>query len=204
MNNRSVLKQGYKLRLESENGDSSFFEVDLCIGCGGNSIVYEVHQGETEIGRLKEFYPDIPGIYRDPDENIAIDKLETESGKQDFSLRKKEFEALTEKRMELRNINTNISATMPEYCQLLRGKNTLYFFQSYTNGQCYANIHSETMEDVIHTAISLVNAVKCYHDAGYVHLDLKPENMLVNWQGKKNVRVQLFDYETVTRFDFAA
>ncbi len=197
MNKRSVLGNGDKIVLTGENKEKISFIINSCIGFGGNAIVYEVCYGKNEIGRLKEFYPVSSEIHRDENGNIMID----ESIKKKFNHSKKKFEMVLKKRAKLRKLNINISATMPEFCQLLRGKNTSYIFQSYTNGQCYANIYGETMEDIFHTAIGLVNAVKCYHDIGYVHLDLKPQNMLVNKQENNNVRVQLFDYETATLID---
>ena len=194
MNRRSVLKTGEKIILIGENKERCSFIINSCIGFGGNAVVYEVCYGKNELGRLKEFYPTFSKLYRDEDGNLIVD----ESIKKKFNHNKKIFEQILKKRTVLRKLNVNILATMPEFCQLLRGKNTSYIFQSYTNGQCYSNVYGETIEDIFRTAIGLVNAVKCYHDIGYVHLDLKPENMLISKQENTNIRVQLFDYETAT------
>jgi serine/threonine protein kinase len=87
-------------------------------------------------------------------------------------------EKILEKRERLLSLNAEIAITMPEFCQLLKGRNTSYVFQSFTRGICYSDVHSEKIEDIIETAIGLTSSLKFYHDIGYVHLDVKPENML--------------------------
>lgn len=192
MDERVVLRNGKKYEFDYE-GELFSYEISKCIGRGGNSIVYEVRCNDYEIGRLKEFYPADMAIKRNEQECLITEDTDFEL----YEKRKELFERVREKRAELLEISHDIASTMPEFYQLIRGRNTSYFFQSYTNGRCYSDIRGESLEHIIKTSIGLVKALKCYHDVGYVHLDIKPENMLVINDGK-NVKVQLFDYETVT------
>lgn len=192
MDERVVLKNGTKYEFKNEDEIVSY-EISKCIGKGGSSVVYEVRCNEYEIGRLKEFYPVDINIKRDENGSLLVEESDLKS----FEERKQLFENILKKRAELLEINVDIANTMPEFCQLVRGRNTSYIFQSFTNGKCYSDIYGESLEHIIKTAIGLVKALKCYHDIGYVHLDIKLENMLVINEGK-NIKVQLFDYETVT------
>lgn len=201
MASRPELKNECSLFLKTETEEMVEFTIDRCIGRGANSIVYEVRQGQFEIGRLKEFYPCLPGIMRGTDGKELVVAQDSPQTEKEYYGRREEFIQLLQKRKQLRELSDEICATMPEYCALLFGNNTSYIFQSYSHGLCYANVCGESFQDMIKTAMGLVAALKCYHKIGYVHLDVKPENMLINTHGSNDVRVQLFDFETVTRID---
>lgn len=170
------------------------YEISKCIGLGGNSVVYEVFCNDNEIGVLKELYPFDLSIERDDDGNLIVNGKDIAL----FEYRKEEFAKLPVKRRFLLELSSKIASTLPEHCQMYEGRNTLYFFQSKTIGKCYSEIEGDSLEDIIKTIIALLYTLKSYHEVGYVHLDVKPENMLVIKDGD-NFKVQLFDFDTVTK-----
>lgn len=197
MNNkdkRELLENDNIYEFEGNDGTNKKYKIIRCIGKGGNSIVYEVSHDKYEYGRLKEFYPYyIENIKRDESGNLEVEKGQV----QEFEERKEQFENIVDKRNELIQINSKLLWTMPEYYELLRGRNTSYIFQSYTKGICYSGVDGESLGEILHTIKELVKVLKCYHDIGYVHLDVKPENMLIS-KADNEIKVQLFDFETAT------
>lgn len=203
MEERKALENGCRLSLsDAESNGELHFTVNRYIDGGGNALAYEVTQGTSEIGRLKEFFPyGIEHLHRMEDGPDLVTEELSEAEARQFELRKREFEAVLEKRKELRGFSLEIGNTMPEFCQLLFGNNTLYLFQSYRHGLCYKHVTGETLEEIFKTAIGLTKALKCYHDSNFVHLDVKPENMLVCSDNAAIPVVQLFDIDTVTNLD---
>lgn len=203
MGERKKIENGCLITLRDADSLGELnFTVNRHIGEGGNAVAYEVIQGENEIGRLKEFFPlDMEHLCRKEDGlTLETEGLPEEEAKR-FVQRQKEFEELLEKRKELRNLSLDIGNTMPEFCQLLYGNNTSYLFQSYRHGLCYHHVTGETLEEIVKTAIGLTEVLRCYHDCNYVHLDVKPENMLVYKESTGVSGVQLFDIDTVTNMD---
>lgn len=193
--NRLPFENKTELKLtEGSNDKVKIIRVDHSIGRGGSSLVYMVEMDE-HIGILKEYYPFGMDIIRSNNELLV-----KEEDNEVFLERKNVFENILNKRKLLCDISNDIANTLPEYNLLLKGNNTSYIFQSFKSGQCYEDMEDQSIESTIQVTLGLVNALKAYHDVRYLHLDIKPSNMLVVKQNT-NIEVRLFDYETATSID---
>ncbi|OSA92128.1 UNVERIFIED_ORG: hypothetical protein B2H95_05650 [Clostridium botulinum] len=151
------------------------FIVQYILGEGASCITYFVKYKEdnsySQCGVLKEFNP--------ISDHISIDKF-----LDGYKLQSK-FSAEIE---NAKNITSNTEG-------IYSGNNTKYILMSCNDGTSYDNIKEENIQDIIKTSISICRAVKVYHDANYLHLDIKPSNIFILPETRELVK--LFDFDSV-------
>lgn len=197
MDNRTEIKKGSIIVAASEDGSRSVFKIDSLIGRGGSSLVYNAeYNGEK--GRLKEFFPSDLNIERADDGISVIIHRTDEKADKLYKESLCRFENSMKIRSELRAKSEIIRNTMPEFCQIFSGNNTKYIFQSYTGGYCFSEHPcNESLKDILAEVLAVAKTVKCYHDIGYVHLDIKPQNVYIALDAANGITVKLFDFDTV-------
>lgn len=195
---RRIIENGSIIRLMS-NGQQVKFIINDNLGIGGSCIAYSVTYYENETiphkGVLKEYCPafleNSSGFQRNGSVLIIPDEM-----KERFSHGLENFES------NYKNINNYISSNSiamnyhPVQIGLFMGNNTLYTLSSADYGKSYDTLQDESLASLIRIMIAVAEAVKQYHNAGYLHLDIKPKNILV----LDNVTeiVKLFDYDSMT------
>ena len=151
------------------------FNVKKILGEGASCITYLVTYVEdnkySHSGVLKEFNP--------ISEKITEEKFLEGYKLQSFF------------RSEIENAKNITSDTEGIY----EDEDKKYILMSCDDGVSYDNIDEKNLEDIIKTAIALTKAVKVYHDAGYLHLDIKPDNIFILPQTREMVK--LFDFDSV-------
>lgn len=151
------------------------FNVCKILGTGASCITYLVKYMEdkeySHSGVLKEFNP--------ISEKITEEKFLEGYKLQSFF------------RSEIENAKNITSDTEGIY----EDDGRKYILMSCDEGMSYDNINEENLEDIIKTAIAVTKAVKIYHDAGYLHLDIKPDNIFILPQTREMLK--LFDFDSV-------
>lgn len=192
------LKIGSIITLAS-SGNSTEFRIETIKGVGGSCIAYEVSFYEDGCiihkGILKEFCPVYLGeLNRD---NLEINVPD--------NLNLKFQRGLSDFRESYININkyisNNVSASNyhPVQLGLYKGNNTLYTLSSYDYGNSYDKIVDNSLYSMIKIILAVAKGVEQYHKAGYLHLDIKPKNILI--LDEVTDIIKLFDFDSLIKLE---
>ncbi len=159
------------------------FKIEKILGEGAGCSVYYVKYKENDkyihSGVLKEFNP--------KDKDIDLEKYKEKFLKA-YELQLK-FRSLYDEKM---NITSNAEG-------IYEGNNTFYILMSCDNGVSYNEVKDESLKDILKTSLAITKALGVYHKNGYLHLDIKPSNVLVIPETKELVK--LFDFDSVVKKD---
>lgn len=187
-----------KLRLKS-NGSFTEFTVDEIKGFGGNCIAYEVSFYEDGYilhkGILKEFCPVYLGnLNRDNCEIIVPEKYDSQFQK-DLSEFKESYRSINEYIAH----NGSASNYHPVQLGLYEGNNTLYTLSSFDYGKTYDKLSDDNLYSLVKIMLAVAKGVEQYHNAGFIHCDIKPENIFI--LDEVTDLIKLFDYDSLIRID---
>lgn len=193
---RQALKIGEKVRLSVSENEQPTYEYTIkgITGFGASCIVYEAYYldsvGIEHLVRLKEFYPAYMEIARDADLNLVVKEEHREDFKKSWDLFYDAYEKNTLFQSNLDTLNSTGNAQ-----NLLFGNNTMYMVVNYNNGISYDKVEGENLHDIFQIGLALTKTIGMYHKYGYVHLDIKPENILK--LPETNELIILFDFGSV-------
>lgn len=169
------------------------FVIDKYIGSGANCNVYDAYYIDDATKskhrfRIKELYPVKADISRNDGELKWNIDAERENAFSDFT---NAYNLLGQLHNEeaLGNQTAN-----PEI--LFGCNNTLYTAISADFGVSYDKVKEQPIAQIIDTILALTKTISAYHKCGYLHLDIKPSNFLVNYS--PILHLVLFDVDTVT------
>ena len=194
---RQALKTGQKIYL-SDNNDkyNKIYEyiIKEITGFGASCIVYEAYYNDSlgikHLVRLKEFYPVHMGINRDEDLNLVIKDEYIKKFEEEGNLFIDAYKKNVMFQMDLDTLNSTGNVQ-----NFLYGNNTMYMVVNYNNGTSYDKIKVESLHDIFQIGLALAKTIKSYHKNGYLHLDIKPENILK--LPETNEMVILFDFGSI-------
>ena len=193
---REKLKRGQLLELcgKDKNIKETFQILDF-IGEGSLCLVYDVLCPNGMTGRLKEFYP--------ASEVLGERIFEREGAvlTRNPSYRDSETEQKLRTRFlrgyeHMRDIHMRAPESrneMPNYGELYTAGASVYWFMSYDEGLCYSKVDEETLAELCAVGIAAVRAVDRYHRLGYLHLDIKEENIFILPQTRDYIKFIDFD-----------
>ena len=189
---RKPLPQGWELVF----GEEHRYVIAEEIGRGGSCIVYNGFYrdriGERHLVKIKECYPYRLEIERDAGENLTPDL----SCKQTFLAEKQKFLEAYRKNTALKTtlglVNSTANAT-----NIYEYHNTCYVVMTEIEGRDYRSEADENLQSLFLHLRTLVRIVKKYHDCGMLHLDIKPENVLLIPETKEPM--VLFDFDSMVR-----
>lgn len=193
---REALKTNIKYKLISKNGDKTFF-VQSIVGYGASCIVYDAYYLDDEIRyavRLKECCP-VNACEEERSNGIDIQWKNTVSKEKAFS----DFERAYKRHsmMQLQYNFVNVTSKIID-C-LYEGNNTKYIVMECDNGQSYEKIEKLSIYEKLKVLKALANTVNKYHEIGWLHLDLKPENFMLLPETFEMVK--LFDFDSLVSID---
>lgn len=190
---RNPLKIGQKIILKKDGFTYEYIIKDIA-GYGASCIVYEATYFDTykieHLVRIKELYPIGMYIERDADFSLIV-KNEYREEFEDY--RKKFIDAYKKNNLFQMNLDTLNSTAMMQ--EIFEGNNTLYMIVNYNNGITYDMVEDETLHDIFQIGLTLAKTIGMYHKYGYLHLDIKPENILK--LPETNELLILFDFGSV-------
>ena len=189
---RKPLPQGWELVF----GEEHRYVIAEEIGRGGSCIVYNGFYrdriGERHLVKIKECYPYRLEIERDAEENLTPDL----SCEQTFLAEKQKFLEAYRKNTALKTtlgfVNSTANAT-----NIYEYHNTCYVVMTEIEGRDYRSEADENLQSLFLHLRTLARIVKKYHDCGMLHLDIKPENVLLIPETKE--QMVLFDFDTMVR-----
>lgn len=192
---RSFLNTGSEITLQPlDTGENKKFHIERALGSGASSLVYDAYV-ETSIGkkyyRLKECFPNATGI-RQSDGTIEWNNFEESN-----TILANFID--TQKRIFDFQASENVGNNVVKVYDICRGNNTLYIVMETTYGTVYSADSVCDLQRIIDTMVVLSKIIKGYHNKGYLHLDIKPDNFMVCYD--PNIWVWLFDFDTVTALE---
>lgn len=171
-------------------------------GDGTSSIVYDATThiealNKTKKVLIKELFPVNLNIRRDSVGALIIPKASADL----FKKYKESFKNAAKLQLEFHNpsadadtaSSTNSTSNLEN---LYECGNTLYSVMSLDDGQTYEEYNSDDLRSHIEICRNLADAIRKYHERGYLHLDIKPKNIFV-LAGSNHIK--LFDFDTVQR-----
>ena len=182
--------------------DGRSFKIGGVCGYGTSSIVYYAEDiGNKNQVIVKEIYPAGLGITRNDDGSLAIP---TES-KDIFDEYIKRAEKAYELQTELHNNVSTNNATLFTYAQG-KDKNT-YYCASELKAGCtlsdwiknHKGDNKAYIPGLLKICRHITGVLKAYHEnePSYIHLDIKPANILVVPIDEKDYIIQMFDFDSV-------
>lgn len=186
---------GHKLSSKENNGIYIIREV---IGRGSSSVVYLTDftnkSGNVTEHILKEYNP--KSIYLRRNESGWLSVVSDEDSAA-FEEGLKRYKAGIIKQLELRrcdelkNYTANVHSTFYAY-------GTIYIDMTVTSGTAYQNVKERSLFDLMRRMKVLTHVIGIYHTKGYLHLDIKPENIYVRPQSETCEDVLLFVFDSIT------
>ena len=191
---RQILNSKQNILLSINNKVIHEFVIDDVVGFGATCIVYDAHYYDSNnckhIVRIKECYPINLNITRDDNVNLNIPEIN--KGKFKVSLNR--FEDTYKKNVDFQ-LNKELVNTTSIAQGLYTANGTKYIVQNYNNGTAYDKITDNSIHEVFKTALAISKTVHKYHKNGYLHLDIKPENILKIPETSE--LVILFDFDSI-------
>ena len=200
MRERKPLKQDTKLIVRNQTGGSICYIVGKVIGLGGTCMVYAGYyrnnSGTKTTVRIKECYP-----YKLHLERSENGELLTKNSKENekFALYKNRLKQSFRVMNQLHELEglTNYTASIFD---IYETNHTVYIVSSYVEGSSLADIEPTSLKDAITIVNSTARCIEQIHRAGYLYLDIKPENILIYKETPQ--LVQLFDFDSVVPMEF--
>lgn len=186
---RECLAKGSTLTLDKE------YVIQEEIGRGGSCLVYDGFYRDSSGGRhrvrIKECFPYYIIAKRDPHGSI----VPAEGWKDAFEKAKNIFSEAYRKNTEIRNTIGLTNATIDPLWKHEKN-NTIYSVMSYIEGKDYEKYEENCLKDIFTRMKGLCKIIAGYHKEGCLHLDIKPENILIPSDTKE--QIVLFDFDSLT------
>lgn len=180
-----VLDVGYRLLLSGKE-----FTIKKVVGKGASSVTYLAECNQTE-HLLKECNP--LGLHMHREDNGAL-VSDTELNKAKFEEYLSRFVEGANKQLafrltdDLKNTTSNVQA-------IYHANGTVYIDMTYFIGDTYDNVEDYSLYNLLRRIKALVKVIGHYHDMGYLHLDVKPQNIYVIPETPE--MVMMFDFDSV-------
>ena len=190
MDSRTALIPGTQLRF----GPDTLYTIRGEVGRGSSCIVYDgvylTHAGDEKSVRIKECYPFGMRLERDgegalicPPEDAELFAAAREQMYTDFRLCNSLFYAEPASDSIINNLD------------IYPKNNTVYTVSAYSRENTLNAVVLPSLKDCVSVVKQTAYAIHCIHEAGYLYLDTKPENISVI--SGYAPRVQLFDFDSL-------
>ena len=184
-----ILEPGTAIRFAEIDG---IFNIEGIVGRGSSCVVYlSQYSGPAGIHGeylLKEYNPEYLILHRDEQGILSSPQSEA------FQEGLERFLTSTFIQQQIRLI-----AGLKNSTSLLQGKyeanGTAYMVMPVFDGHTYENVTDSSPMDTYKTIRTLTDVIRKYHDAGYLHLDIKPSNIFIYPETRE--MILLFDFDSV-------
>lgn len=191
---RIALDNGSVLALTDERMIGIVSEIGRGANCVVYNAVYHDSIGVKHYIRLKECYPAYMMIERKKDNSLEL----CGDGEVEFERAKQEFVEAYRKNVFVKQTLGLVNSTVNP-AEIINANNTVYILMTLDEGCDYGKYKDQTLEECITHIKSLAKVIQKYHTAGYLHLDIKPENMFILPESSEHIL--LFDFDSVARAD---
>lgn len=178
-NNTTITLNGTEYKILDTKGKGASCVVYLAENCSNNRRVL-----------IKEFYPKKCDITRDENNNLVISNSDSNI----YRILKEQLRKAYKLQLEFHNSDETGNYTSDAET-MVEAYSTLYVIMNKVVGSSYDKVVPENIIDVLEVCKSVATAIGFYHKKGYLHLDIKPDNIYV--LKETNQIINLFDFDTV-------
>ena len=178
-NNTIITLNGTEYKILDTKGRGASCVVYLAENCTNKRIVL-----------IKELYPIDLGIFRDKENNLIVPNSFCEH----FKFYKHKLCEAYKLQLEFHNSDETGNYTSDAET-MVEAYSTLYVIMNKVVGSSYDKVVPENITDVLEVCKSVATVIGFYHKKGYLHLDIKPDNIYV--LKETNQIINLFDFDTV-------
>lgn len=157
------------------------------LGEGAGSIAYLVEEDSLQFV-MKECFP-YSGADRDNNGAVVWRSGEVEAKS------KSRFERAFRIQASLMSDLDAMNQTAHLVGSIYQANNTLCTLTIRKNARTYDMVAESSLTEILVTAKSVASIVGAYHKAGYLHLDIKPENIMVYPETRE--MVQMIDFDSI-------
>ena len=190
MDSRTALAPGTRLCFSAD----SIFTIRGETGRGGSCIVYDgiyrTNAGDEKTVRIKECYPfdlklerEASGGLRCGEADVPKFEQAKEQMYEDFRLCNRLYYAEPASDCIINTIN------------IFEGNNTVYTVSAWSRDNTLSLCELTSFRDAVSIVRQTAFAIQCIHQAGFLYLDIKPDNISVI--NGVSSRVQLFDFDSL-------
>lgn len=173
------------------NKDSSrTVAVKEMLGEGAGSIAYLVEEDGLQFV-MKECFP-YSGADRGSDGAVVWRSGDVEAKSKSRFERAFHVQASLMSDLDAMNQTAHLAGS------LYQANDTLCTLTIRKNARTYDKVEESCLSDILVTAKSVASIVGAYHKAGYLHLDIKPENIMVYPETRE--MVQMIDFDSIISF----
>ena len=191
IDSRIALPRGFKLKI----GEKEYC-ITSEVGRGANSIVYNAEyvdsSGIEHLARVKELYPVYITIYRSSCYEISCDERQSDK----YEAAKKRFQSSYRANAEFRRMYGMVNSTV-NVVDMAELNGTIYSVMNLDEGEDYLSYKDESLIETFTHVKTLATVIDKYHEEGFLHLDIKPENVFVIPETAEHIL--LFDFDSVCR-----
>lgn len=153
-------------------------EVERSVDCIVYNAIYILNRTkQLQCARIKEYYPNYLPLIREYNSNLQSSVNEDWR----FEAAKKECEKEHKNIINIMNglvlSNYKLSNT-----NIIDANNTKYILIPISDEMNYENYQDKTLKELILHIKKIAIIVEEYHNLGYLHLDIKPKNILIESQ----------------------
>lgn len=184
---------GNRFSLDGADGE---YEVKEIVGKGASCIVYRTtftnKNGVVTEHLLKEYNPSRLNVVRDDNKFLSVPEEELSDFKAGMERFVSGYQLQLEIRQKIREVTNSTSNIQEVYSDY----GTKYIDMTLFHGETYGNVQEKSLYDLLRRAKSITQVIGSYHKAGYLHLDIKPDNIFTIPETCE--LVMLFDFDSVT------
>ena len=173
------------------------FRIDREIGRGSSCIVYHAICNDNTEHLLKEYYPKGINVERNDTGCLMVNK----DALQNFEQNLERFELACEQQKTVRLYCDNLKNYTSNIQGMYRANNTVYIDMTCFAGSTYKAVREKSLYELMLRMKTLAQVVGNYHNAGFLHLDIKPSNIFVRPTNETVEDVLLFDFDSVVKKD---
>lgn len=177
----------------------------FCLNCGGrnyticseldrgaSSIVYNAEYFDEENQQhyvlIKELYPHYQKISRQTNQSLGISDKETFAEDENYLITAYKRNTDLKKTMGMTNSTVNPIG-------IFKANNTRYIITDCIEGKNYCEECDSNIHTVFVRMLALAKILREYHKKGFLHLDIKPSNILVIPETAEHI--YLFDFDSL-------
>lgn len=187
LDNRKALETGYELTIENHK-----YIILNKIGKGSSCIVYGAkYVDSADIRhkvRIKECYPYNMAIKRNEKGELVV----SEENREKFEKSKENFYKAYEENVILNNL-PDLTNSTPDAINIYELNHTWYIVMTYVEGEDYRTKKEDNLQSVFIRIRTLSYIIEKYHQRQILHLDIKPENIIIIPETKEHMLLLDFD-----------
>ena len=182
---------GYEFSIKAKQGK---YTIKKHMGKGNSCVVYHAEfmdeRGNYTEHILKEYNPSDLNVMRTEQGNIFVEKEE----EQEFLRGMDRFSDAYKKLQQIRNI-VGLKNSTTNIQNIFEAQGTQYIDMTFFEGTVYSDVQEKNLYSLLQRARALTLILGNYHKAGYLHLDVKPDNIFAIPETCEFV--MLYDFDSV-------